>query len=175
LQSLLLTRNRFRPQEIGLTVWVNLAEPGSTTLRPVIALNSTVSVVEPPSSWLDPGLIFLWLIIGSALSAGVYFAYESFFKKSGKKGRKIGRAQKKAVVPAKSGQDYPDVRPYEEEWIPEHLLKNRASKLKKRDGAGARASSAGEEVTSGGEATSGGEMSGTEGKGQGKKRKSKKA
>lgn len=54
-------------------------------------------------------------------------------------------------------QEYPNVKPYEEEWIPQHHLKNRTTKLKKGDGA-----TSGEEVTSGGEATSGAE-SGPEG------------
>lgn len=67
-------------------------------------------------------------------------------------------------------ENYPVVKPYEEDWIPAQHLKSRASKLKKRDGG---ASSGGEEVTSGGEVTSGAE-SATETKG-GKKRKNKKA
>lgn len=166
---------RFRPQDIGLTVWVNLAEPGSTALHSITALNQTVSVVEPASSWLDPQLLFLWLLIGSALTAGAYFAYDLFLRPKGKKrGARGGKKDKaKAVVPADQDKHaYPDVKPYEEEWIPEHHLKSRASKLKKRE-AGAGASSAGEEATSGGEVTSGAETSGAEGKTR--RRKSKKA
>ncbi|GFZ43956.1 hypothetical protein JCM24511_01676 [Saitozyma sp. JCM 24511] len=167
--------SEFRPQDIGLTVWVNLAEPGSTALHSITALNQTVSVVEPASSWLDPQLLFLWLLIGSALTAGAYFAYDLFLRPKGKKrGARGGKKDKaKAVVPADQDKHaYPDVKPYEEEWIPEHHLKSRASKLKKRE-VGAGASSAGEEVTSGGEVTSGAETSGAEGKTR--RRKSKKA
>jgi translocon-associated protein subunit alpha len=174
--SLLMPILRFRPQDIGLTVWVNLAEPGSTALHSITALNQTVSVVEPSSSWLDPQLLFLWLLIGSALTAGAYFAYDLFLRPKGKKRGPRGSGKKdkaKAVVPADQDKHaYPDVKPYEEEWIPEHHLKSRASKLKKRE-AGAGVSSAGEEVTSGGEVTSGAETSGAEGKTR--RRKSKKA
>lgn len=79
---------------------------------------------------------------------------------------------KKAVVVAKQDkQVYPDVKPYEEEWIPAHHLKSGGSKLKKRNVGGA--SSGGEELTSGGEITSGGETSGAEGKKAGKRRTKK--
>jgi hypothetical protein len=150
--------SRFRPQELGLTVWVNLAEPGSKDIHPVTALNQTINVVEPASSWFDPQALFLYFLLTSALAGGLYYAYNSFFAPPVKKGgNKVRKA--KAVVPAEKGKQYPDVRPYEEEWIPAEHLKSRQHKLKKRGGA---ASSGGEEVTSGGDLTSGGETSGAE-------------
>lgn len=155
-----------------MTVWVNIAESGTKDLVPITALNQTVSIVEPPTSWLDPGLLFLYLILGSALLGGAYLAYQAFFTTpKGKKGSK-GSKSKKTIVPANlEKKSYPDVKPYEEEWIPEQHLKSRASKLKKK-GGDVRAASGTEELTSGGEATSGAE-SGPEVKG--KKRKGKKA
>jgi hypothetical protein len=162
--------SEFRPQEIGLTVWVNLAEQGTTDPSShITAFNQTVSVVEPPTSWLDPSLLFLWLIIGTTLLGGAYAAYSTFFADSTKKGRKGGIKRTKAVVVNEKKEDYPKVKPYEEDWIPASHLKNRASKLKKQDGG---ASSGGEEITSGGEVTSGAE-SGPEGK-VSRKRKGKK-
>lgn len=164
--------SEFRPQELGLTVWVNLVEQGTTnTVSQITALNQTVSVVEPPSSWLDPSLLFLWLIIGSALAGGAYAVYSTFFVDKSKKGKR-GVKKTKAVVVNEKTENYPNVKPYEEDWIPAQHLKSRASKLKKRDGAGG-ASSGGEDFTSGGEATSGAE-SATESKGA-RKRKGKKA
>ena len=162
-----LTWLRFRPQEIGLTVWVNLGEAGVKDLYPITALNETVSVVEPASSWFDPGLLFLYLVFGVLLAGGGYAAYQAFMVPRGKKGNKV--RVKRAVVPAKTEKkSYPDVKPYEEEWIPEHHLKTRASKLKMKEGT----TSAGEELTSGGEVTSGGE-SGPDAKAR--RRKGKKA
>ncbi|WWC61998.1 uncharacterized protein I303_104585 [Kwoniella dejecticola CBS 10117] len=173
--------SEYRPQEIGLTVWVNLldspADP-SASLHQVTALNQTVSVVEPAHKWFDPSLLFLYLILSTALLGGAYAIYQSFFNTApAKKGGK-GAFQKKSVksvVPAEDKSVYPNVKPYEEEWIPASHLKNRQSKLKKsKSGAGA-ASSGDELVTSGGEITSGGEASGTEGKVRSNKKKGKKA
>ncbi|ORY33990.1 hypothetical protein BCR39DRAFT_518049 [Naematelia encephala] len=164
--------SEFRPQEIGLTVWANLAETGTTDIHRVIALNQTVSIVEPQASWFDPGLLFLYLILGSALLGGAWAAYNAFFPSSGSKKGGSRSKKVKAVVPAaQDKKQYPEVKPYEEEWIPAHHLKSKASKTKKGKDGGA--SSAGEEVLSGGDVTSGGETSGAEGKI--KRRKHKKA
>ena len=138
---------------------------------PVTALNQTVSVVEPAATWYDPQLLFLYVLLTTAFASGIYYAYNTFWapppKKSGSR-----RAKAKAVVPADTkDQAYPNVKPYEEDWIPAEHLKARQTKLKKRSGAGA-ASSGGEDVTSGGEITSGGETSGAEGR-KGKKKGSK--
>lgn len=94
-------------------------------------------------------------------------AYNSYFKTAATK-RKRGTKKVKAVVVADPDtKAYPDVRPYEEEWIPEQHLKSRGPKAKKGGEA---------DLTSGGEATSGGETSGAEGKkGKGKGKKSKRA
>lgn len=144
-------------------MWVNLAETGAGTqnLLPVTAFNQTVNVVEPASSLFDPGLIFLYLLLSSALAAATYYAYNSYFAPPTKKSGKGGPRKIKAVVPADTDKVYPDVKPYEEDWIPKEHLKHRQTKLKKRSTGGA-ASSGGEELTSAGEATSGGEFSGAE-------------
>ncbi|WWD17271.1 hypothetical protein CI109_101711 [Kwoniella shandongensis] len=169
--------SEFRPQEIGFTVWVDVSETGTKDLHRITALNQTVSVVEPAASWFDTQLLFLYLVLTAALLGGAYAAYQAFFapdaKSKGKKKSGLGPKKVKAVVPNESATDYPNVKPYEEEWIPEHLLKNKQTKLKKKGGPGG-ASSGGEEVTSGGEITSGGEASGTEGV-KIRKRKGKKA
>lgn len=136
------------------------------------AYNQTVNVVEPASTWFDPQLIFLYLLITSALAGGIYWAWNTFVAPPTTK-RSGGQRKAKAVVPAEKGKQYPDVKPYEEDWIPEQHLRSRQTKLKKRSTGGA-ASSGGEEVTSGGEITSGGETSGAEGRKAGK-RKGKKA
>lgn len=47
-----LLLRRFRPKDIGLTVWANLQDVQKDTHR-FVALNSTVSVVEPQGSWFD--------------------------------------------------------------------------------------------------------------------------
>ncbi|KAI9639774.1 uncharacterized protein MKK02DRAFT_29757 [Dioszegia hungarica] len=154
-----------RPSEVGLTVWVNLADGTTKEILPITAFNQTVSVVEPPLSWIDPSLLLVYSLLLAALGAGAWLAYNSFMgNQAGKKGSK--RTVKRAVVVAKQeNQVYPDVKPYEEEWIPAHHLKSGGSKLKKRGGKGVPGASSGaEELTSGGEVTSGAETSGAEGR-----------
>lgn len=140
-------------------------ETGTASTTPVTAMNQTVSVVEPPASWFDPGLIFVYAVITALLAGGAYWAYQIFSPPPPKKRapRKV-----KAVVPAEKGNDYPNVKAYDEDFIPKEHLKNRASKLKKEGGT-----TSGGEMTSGDEMTSGGELSGGEGKGR--KRKTKRA
>ncbi|WRT66401.1 uncharacterized protein IL334_003357 [Kwoniella shivajii] len=157
--------SEFKPQEVGLTVWVNLAEGDS--VHHVTAYNQTVSIVEPAATWFDPGLLFLYLVLSTALLGGAYAAYQTFFAPQTKKGSKSksrssdGSKKVKAVVPAEQGENsYPNVKPYEEDWIPASHLKHRQTKLsKKKSGTGA---SSGDELLSGGDVTSGGEASGTE-------------
>lgn len=167
--------SQYRPQDLGLTVWVNLADPLSPkTLIPVTAFNQTVTIAEAPSGLLDPSLLLIYTIILGALSAGAYYAWQLYTASSGPKSRTgtrgPGSAKKVAVVPAdQSKQEYPAVKPYEEDWIPAHHI---GGKAKKRVGKGVGGGvTSGDEVTSGGEATSGAE-SGPEKKG---KRKNKKA
>ncbi|WVQ80764.1 hypothetical protein IAT38_002869 [Cryptococcus sp. DSM 104549] len=157
--------SEFRPQEVGFSVFVNLAESGTTDVHRLTALNQTTNIVEPAGSWFDPQLIFLWLVIGTALLGGAYAAYNAFFPGAAKSGKKksglAGPKKVKAVVPGDGTEEYPSVKPYEEEWIPAQHLKSRSSKLRKGD---AGLSSGGEELTSGGE-TSGTEVKGRKKKG----------
>lgn len=124
----------------------------------MVAYNQTVNVVEPASTWFDPGLIFLYLLLTAAFASGIYYAYNTFVAPPTKKSGKGGPRKIKAVVPAEKGKQYPDVKPYEEDWIPKEHLKHRQTKLSKKSTGGA-ASSGGEDFTSGGEMTSGGEGS----------------
>ncbi|WVQ67614.1 uncharacterized protein L199_005817 [Kwoniella botswanensis] len=166
--------SEFRPQELGLTVWVNLQDTSDASkgVHQLTAMNQTVSVVEPTSSWFDPSLLFLYLILSTALLGGAYAVYQTFF--STPTSKKGGQKKKvKAVVPAEQKSVYPNVKPYEEDWIPESHLKNRQSKLKKKSTTAGGASS-GDELLSGGEVTSGNEASGTEGKVRSSKKKGKK-
>nr|ODN88237.1 hypothetical protein L203_02845 [Cryptococcus depauperatus CBS 7841] len=153
--------SEFRPQEMGLTVLVNLAENGSKDIHTLTAFNRTVSIVEAPASWIDLQLLFLYLLFGTILALGGWWAYDSFFvsKSKSKKKPGLGAHKVKAVVPGPQVAAYPSVKPYEEAWIPEQLLKSRKGRK------GVNGASSGGELTSAGE-TSGGEGKGKKGKGK---------
>ncbi|KAL7418486.1 hypothetical protein Q5752_006944 [Cryptotrichosporon argae] len=164
--------SEFRPQELGLTVWVDVrsASGANAELHRLVAYNQTVSIVEPAASWLDPSLLFLYVLVSTALAGGAYAAYKAFFpdakRKAASKARRVARGDAptrdgkvKVVVPGDNKEQYPAVKPYEEEWIPEQHLRSRAGKVRKDGGA-----TSGEELTSGGE-------SGPEGKARRRKNK----
>jgi hypothetical protein len=71
------TDRRLRSAEHGLTVWVDLKH--GKELHRVTAFNSTVSVVEPATSWFDPQVIFMYLIVITALLGAGYFAFTTYF------------------------------------------------------------------------------------------------
>ncbi|ORX36648.1 hypothetical protein BD324DRAFT_458933 [Kockovaella imperatae] len=160
--------SEFRPQEMGLTVWVNLVDASTKEVSRVTAMNQTISVVEQPASWADPQLLLLFVILGAALLGGAYAAYSSFFDAGSKKSK--GTKKRTTVVTAKESAvpGQPAAKSFEEDWIPAHHLKAK-SKPRRRDGGN---TSGGEDLTSGGEVTSGAE-SGPEGKVR--RRKAKKA
>lgn len=158
---MLLTLHRFRPQELGLTVWVDLKNDKELTR--VTAYNQTVNIVEPAQSWFDPQVIFMYLIVGAALIGGAYAVFQSYFVSPQQKKKRRGGKRAVASTPSESAASGADAKPYDDAWIPQEHLKKRGAKAGRSDGEG---------FTSGGEATSGAEASGPEGKSR--RRKSRK-
>ncbi|TXT11570.1 uncharacterized protein COLE_01980 [Cutaneotrichosporon oleaginosum] len=130
--------SELRSAEHGLTVWVDLKH--GKELHRVTAFNSTVSVVEPATSWFDPQVILMYLIVGAALLGAGYFAFTTYFAPP-KKTRKGARKHAKAAPAVVEGTISDTAKgAYDEDWIPAQ------HKRRTKDGA-----------TSGGEATSGAE------------------
>jgi translocon-associated protein subunit alpha len=124
--------------------------------------------------------LFMYLILAAGLAGLAYLAYEQlsarYFPKPVVKRTKVSRSvsgtssEKVLVATDGKGQGgYPaSVQPYEEEWIPEHLIKKGDTRRRVKRGT----TSDGEGITSGGEATSGAESEkkkAGKGKGKGKK------
>lgn len=115
---------RFKPQDLGLTVWVDLKN-GKETTR-VTAYNQTISVQEPASSSFDVAGILAWVlfllgVVGLLwLGSLVYFGKDEA-KRNKRRGdaelRASERKQAAAPVVVKGG--------YEEEWIPTQHIKTR--------------------------------------------------
>lgn len=108
------TDTRLRSQEHGLTVWIDLKH--GKDLHRVTAFNSTVSVVEPATSWFDPQVIFMYLVVGAALIGGAYLAFTMYFAPT-QKTRK-GRTHAKAAPAVVEGSVSDSGKGFDEDWIP---------------------------------------------------------
>lgn len=125
---------RFKPQDLGLTVWVDLKN-GKETTR-VTAYNQTISVQEAESSSFDVAGILAWTllllgIVGVAwLGSLVYFG-KNEAKRNKRRGDQEYRAEKlrQATTAPVVGKGV-----YQEEWIPEQHIKVKGKKVVSDDG-----------------------------------------
>ncbi|KAF1941491.1 hypothetical protein EJ02DRAFT_347818 [Clathrospora elynae] len=127
---------------------VTILRDSNKVLHTVSAYNETVTVLEAPTSFFDPQILFLYLVVLGAFGGIVYFVYNtwisSFFpqkKGRGKGGERAKRssAGTKKVDPADQvavvGADGPAVtsgaKAYDESWIPaSHLQRPEAKRVR---------------------------------------------
>ncbi|KAH8914667.1 hypothetical protein BT69DRAFT_1289877 [Atractiella rhizophila] len=140
--------SEFPTGDIGLTLWVEYQDADKNTYR-TLAFDDVITVVEPPSSFLDPALIFLYLILSTIFLGGGYLAYTNFVASGGKKKRSKRPVVAKSPVPVIDEVTGVEKK-YEDSWIPEHHLKSRAKKSG-AGGASGTSASEGEGASSGGE------------------------
>ncbi|EDU48480.1 hypothetical protein PtrSN002B_006744 [Pyrenophora tritici-repentis] len=135
------------PQDLRLQL-VTILKDNKNSLYTVTVHNETVSVVEAPTSFFDPQIIFLYLVVLGAFSGTVYFIYNTwistFFPQKKGRGKGGERAKKssggsKTVDPADQvavvGADGPAVtsgaKAYDESWIPaSHLQRPEAKRVR---------------------------------------------
>ncbi|RVD84586.1 uncharacterized protein DFL_006327 [Arthrobotrys flagrans] len=83
------------------------------------AFNSTISVAEPPTSLLDPQILFLYVFILGLVSAGGYVAYQTWVVPMLPKPKRV-----RPAAPVEVKTTSADVKTgFDESWIPEHHLK----------------------------------------------------
>ncbi|KAI1797312.1 hypothetical protein LXA43DRAFT_1089189 [Ganoderma leucocontextum] len=140
--------SEFKPGEYKLNVWIEHAVDGKTYR--VTAYDSTITVVEPESSFFDLKLLSTYLVVAGLLSGLGYYTYLTLAPPPKKRKTRSEVSAPVGTVTATSAGGY------EEEWIPEHHLKK--SKKSKASGA----------------ATSGDETSGVESGAEVRRRKAKK-
>ncbi|KAF2838040.1 hypothetical protein M501DRAFT_1004866 [Patellaria atrata CBS 101060] len=133
------------PQDLRLNLGAVLAAKDS--IYTVSVFNETVSVVEAPTSFFDPQIIFLYLVLTGAFVGTCYFIYSTWIttlfpqkKRGGKGGERAKRSSggSKKVDPADQvsvmGADGPAVtsgaKAYDESWIPaSHLQRPEARRV----------------------------------------------
>ncbi|KAI9741558.1 MAG: hypothetical protein M1818_004364 [Claussenomyces sp. TS43310] len=136
------------PQDLRLHL-VAVVQGQEGGIYQVQAFNGTVSVVEPPTSFFDPQIIFLYLFLAAAFSGTLYFVYKTWIEtlfpqtrrggKGGERAKRSSGGSKKAVAPEDQvsviGADGPAVtsgalaqKAYDESWIPEHHINRPTAK-----------------------------------------------
>ncbi|KAK8142794.1 hypothetical protein G3M48_008217 [Beauveria asiatica] len=106
---------------------------------PVTVYNGTASIVEAPTSFLDPQIIFLYLVLSAAFAGALYFVYktwiEALFPPAKKAPRTPKRARKTDADAALSGSESVATatgsKTYDESWIPDHHIARPAGKRSK--------------------------------------------
>jgi len=135
------------PQDLRLQLMAVLKDSKNAVFT-VPVYNETVSIVEAPTSFFDPQIIFLYLVLFGAFSGTAYFVYNTwistFFPQTKGRGKGGERAKRSSagthkVDPADQvavvGADGPAVtsgaKAYDESWIPaSHLQRPEAKRVR---------------------------------------------
>ncbi|KAF1847002.1 uncharacterized protein K460DRAFT_363115 [Cucurbitaria berberidis CBS 394.84] len=135
------------PQNLRLQL-VTVLKDAKGAFYTVPVYNETVSIVEAPTSFFDPQIIFLYLVLLGAFGGIVYFIYNTwittFFpqkkgrgkggeraKKSSAGSKKVDPADQVAVVGADGPAVTSGAKAYDESWIPaSHLQRPEAKRVR---------------------------------------------
>ncbi|KAK9370311.1 hypothetical protein V1509DRAFT_617400 [Lipomyces kononenkoae] len=99
-----------------------------------LGYNSTVTIQDPPLSFFDPQMIFLYLILCGIVGVGGYYVYITYVKSyiapknSGKKRAKAASTVAPSTTSAETTGSA--AKGYDESWIPEHHLRAQKGKPK---------------------------------------------
>ncbi|KAI5476525.1 hypothetical protein MNV49_007535 [Pseudohyphozyma bogoriensis] len=120
--------------EVGLRVWIEYLDAAKKP-RTILGYDGNVTIVEPPVNWFDLQLLSVYAFLAAFFAFLAYTAY-NYFTPAPVKGKRPRRAPAPATpstptagTPAESGKSY------EEDWIPEHVLRSRKNLVKDSPGA----------------------------------------
>ncbi|CAM1508474.1 Fc.00g053220.m01.CDS01 [Cosmosporella sp. VM-42] len=134
-----------QPQDVLLRL-VAVVTDSAGNIYQVEAFNQTASIVEPPTSFFDPQIIFLYLFLTGAFAGTLYFVYKTWIEAlfpQAKRPRSTKKGKKTVEVDAPlSGSESTAVatgasKDYDESWIPEHNI-NRPIAKRVKSGASAK-------------------------------------
>ncbi|RWA07747.1 hypothetical protein EKO27_g7358 [Xylaria grammica] len=138
-----------QPQDVRLHL-IGVIMGASNQIFSVGVYDEVVSIVEAPTSFFDPQIIFLYLFLSGAFAATSYFVYktyiEAFFPQT-KKSRPAKKAKatlEKEPLSGGEGTASGNDKGYDESWIPaDHL--NRPSARRVKSSASGKSKSKGAE------------------------------
>ncbi|KAK2590923.1 hypothetical protein QQS21_011384 [Conoideocrella luteorostrata] len=120
-----------QPQDVRLQLAAVITN-AKGHLHQVQAHNGLATVVEAPTSFLDPQIIFLYLVLSGAFVGTLYFVYktwiEALFPQAKRSKSTAGKKSKKSsdADAALSGSEPIGVatgsKTYDESWIPDHHI-----------------------------------------------------
>ncbi|KAM3443428.1 hypothetical protein NHJ13734_001838 [Beauveria thailandica] len=129
-----------QPQDVRVQLLAVVTD-AKGAIFPVTVYNGTASIVEAPTSFLDPQIIFLYLVLSAAFAGALYFVYktwiEALFPPAKKAPRTPKRARKTDADAALSGSESVATatatgsKTYDESWIPDHHIARPAGKRSK--------------------------------------------
>ncbi|KAL7925273.1 hypothetical protein ACQKWADRAFT_283514 [Trichoderma austrokoningii] len=119
------------PQDVRLRLLAVFTNAKGTVFQ-VPAYEGSTSIVEAPTSFLDPQIIFLYLVLTAAFGGTLYFVYKTWIEAlfpQAKKPRAPKKPVQKPVDPADalSGSESAG-KSYDESWIPDHHINRPVAK-----------------------------------------------
>jgi len=140
-----------KPGQVGLRLWVDWLD-GAGTRHVQLAYDSTVTVVEPPVSFLDIQLLSVYALLAIAVAGAVYFFAFPLLGLGPRAAGKGGKSKRSTAVAPKYTADEPEspapkAAADSSDWIPEHHLRSRG---KRTPGGATSGEDSGAESPSGG-------------------------
>ncbi|KAG5949436.1 hypothetical protein E4U53_005886 [Claviceps sorghi] len=124
-----------QPQDVKLKL-AAVVSGGGTVFHQVLAHEGMATIVEAPTSFLDPQIIFLYLFLSAVFAATLYFVYKTWIealfpqvkrtKPAGKKKNMAPDAD--ALSGSESAATATGSKTYDESWIPEHHIHRPAAR-----------------------------------------------
>ncbi|POR33364.1 Increased recombination centers protein 22 [Tolypocladium paradoxum] len=125
-----------QPQDVRLQL-VAVISNAKGNLFQIEAHDGTASIVEAPTNFFDPQIIFLYLVLSGVFAGTLYFVYKTWIEalfpqakrtKSTKKSKKVVDADAALSGSESVGASTGASKTYDESWIPNHHMNRPSAK-----------------------------------------------
>ncbi|KAJ6438661.1 PGA2-like protein [Purpureocillium lavendulum] len=126
-----------QPQDVRLSL-VAVITNAKGNLFQIAAHDGTAAIVEAPTSFFDPQIIFLYLVLSAAFAGTLYFVYKTWIEalfpqakrtKPARKSKKVADADAAALSGPETPASATGVsKSYDESWIPDHHINRPVAK-----------------------------------------------